>query len=333
MLNDAPAFYFIDIQPEQVAEFDAITAASPGIGAIERVPWLRGRIVKVAGRPSEDVTPAPDQRWVLRGDRGLTFAEKPPAAAEIVAGVWWPANYDGPPLVSLTEDAAIGLGIGIGDSIAVNVLGREVEARIGSLRRVVWSGMGLNFVMIFSPNTLAGAPISYLATVKATSPAAEDRVWRAVTDRFANVSAIRMKEVLEEINGVLTKLDIGLNIAAAITWIAGVLVLGGAVVAGHRRRTREVAIFKVLGAMRGEVIRAHLLEYAAIGLVSAALAGAIGWLGAWAVVVKVMHANWTPLPATLIGTTLISLAATGILGLAGTWRALAEPTAAVLRQP
>jgi putative ABC transport system permease protein len=331
LIGEAPAFYFIDIQPDQVADFERVAKAVPGVGEIARVPSLRGRIVKVGTVSADSARVTPDQRWVLRGDRGLTFAALPPPDADIVAGQWWPQNYAGPPLISMGEEAARGLGITVGDTLTVNVLGREIEARIANLRRIDWSDLGLNFVLIFAPGALEQAPHSYIATVKAQG-AAEEAVYRAITDRFANVSAIRMKEILQQIDIVLNNIAHAVRAASAVTLAAGALVLGGAIVAGHRRRVREAVLLKVLGATRLDVLRLYVVEYALVGMVAAAVATGLGWLSAWLVVTKVMASDWINLPVTLILTAFGGVVVTVGLGLAGTWRALSVPPARVLRQ-
>jgi putative ABC transport system permease protein len=329
--GEAPAFFFIDIQPDQAAEFERVARTVPGVGAVERVPALRGRITRVAGVPADEAPVSPDRRWVLRGDRALTYAARLPRGTRIVEGEWWPGDYAGPPLVSLEREAAAGLGLKLGDSIAVNVLGREVEARIASLRQVDWGTLGLNFVLIFAPGTLEAAPHSFIATVKA-SGAAEDAVWRAVTDRFPNVTAIRMKEVLEQVDDILGRIGIAVRAAASVTLAAGVLVLAGAIVSGHRRRVREAVILKVLGATRADVLKALVAEYALLGLVAAAIAALVGWLAAWIVVAKVMGADWVALPGTVALAALGGVAVTVALGLAGTWRALSQKPAPILRR-
>ena len=98
--------------------------------------------------------------WVLRGDRGLTYEQAPPENATLTEGRWWPSDYSGEPLVSFSAEEAAAIGLKLGDTVTVNVLGRNITARIASFRQVEWESMGINFVMIFSPNTFAGAPHS-----------------------------------------------------------------------------------------------------------------------------------------------------------------------------
>jgi putative ABC transport system permease protein len=326
----APSYYFIDIQPQQLAAFEALVRAHPGTTGLRHVPSVRGRIVRLKGRPVAEVTVAPNVAWVVRGDRALTYAAEPPANATVVAGAWWPEDYRGPPLVSLGEEAAAGMGLAVGDAITFNVLGREITAEVANLRRIDWSTLGMNFVVIFAPGTLERAPHSHIAAVHAT-PAAELALERAVTDRFANVSAIRMKDALEAVNRVLANIGTAVRITAGITLIAGMLVLAGAVAAGHHRRVRDAVVLKVLGARRRQVLQAFLLEYGLLGLVTSAIAGVIGSLAAWVVLTQVMEADWRFLPLEVLATACLATAVTLLFGFAGTWRALGHKPAPLLR--
>ncbi len=328
--KEAPSFFFVDIQPDQVQGFEDLVKSIPGAGEIRRVASLRGRISHVNGVPSDQVPVSTEQRWVLRGDRGLTYSAELPGNNEVVEGTWWPSDYRGPPLVSLEAEAARGLGLKVGDRITVNVLGRDMEATIASLRKLDWTSFSLNFVLIFSPGVLEAAPHTHIATVKST-PEAEDPIFRAVTDRYANISAIRIKEAIDQAQTLIGAVGAAVRGAAAVTLVAGILVLGGAIAAGHRRRVREAVIFKVLGATRADIARAYLLEYALLGLVTAVVAGLIGWFVAWGVVTQVMKAPWVFLPWTMVGTAVGGTVLTVALGLLGTWRALSERPAPALR--
>ena len=225
---NAPAIYFIDIQPNQAQGFDRLVAQTPGVGGLRRTPMLRGRIVAVNETPTERLAIPAEVAWVFRGDRGLTWAARAPADTEIVAGAWWPADYAGPPLVSLDAEVGRALGIGPGDSLTVNVLGREVRVRIANLRTIDWSRLTMNFIMVFSPGLLEAAPQTYIATVDA-DPAAADALERAVTERYVNVSAIRVSEALGAVRELFGRISLALVAAGAVALAAGVLVLAGAV--------------------------------------------------------------------------------------------------------
>jgi putative ABC transport system permease protein len=326
----APSFYFLDIQPDQAAGFDAAVRAVPGAGALDRVPMLRGRITAVAGVPVDRLAPKPQAAWALQGDRGITWSATLPPGSRVVAGQWWPADYRGPQLVSLDAEVAAGLGVKPGDTLTVNVLGREITATIANLRRFDWLTLSINFVMVFSPGMLEGAPRTDIATVRA-DPAAETAIETAVTDRFPNISAIRVRDALEAVDAILRQIAGAVRATAAITLVAGVLVLGGAIIAGHHRRVHDAVVLKVLGATRPALALGFALEYGFLGLVTAALAALLGSVGAWLFVTRALEAPWAPLPGAVAATALIGLLVTLLLGFAGTWRALGEKAAPHLR--
>ncbi len=326
----APSFFFIDIQPGQTGAFvQAVRDAAPE-ARVEMAPMVRGRVVRVGATPVDRVAVAPAAQWVTRGDRGLTVAAALPAGTRLVAGAWWPEDYQGPPLVSVESGVARGLGLRLGDTVGVNVLGRELTLRVASLRDVDWSSLDLNFAFILSPGALAGAPVSWIATV-AAPPAAAAAVELGVTGRLANVSAIPVREALETVRGMVADADLAVRLAALVTLAAGALVLAGAVLAGHRRRVHEAVVLKVLGATAGDLWRAWLLEFGAVGAATGLAAGAVGTVAAWAILTRVMHADWTFLPGVAAATLATCVGASLVAGFAGTFIALRAKAAPLLR--
>jgi putative ABC transport system permease protein len=328
--EEAPSFFFIDIQPDQVAAFDRLVASTPNVSQVARVASLRGRITRINGVPVEQAVVAPEAQWTIQSERGLTYAATPPKGSRVVAGEWWPAGYKGPPLVSMDAEIARGMGLKLGQTITVNVLGRDVTATITSLREIDWTTLGINFVMIFSPGMLEAAPQTHIATAR-VPPEEEASLERAVTDRFPNVSAIAVKDALAAVSAIIAAIATALRATAGITLIAGTLVLAGAVAAGQHRRVYEAVVLKVLGATRGDVTRAFLIEYGILGLATAVLAAGLGTLSAYLVLTRVMRQQWTFLPLAVAATALIATALTLGIGYAGTWKALGAKAAPFLR--
>ena len=328
--TDAPSFFFIDIQNDQLPVFQSIAAAQPGVTDIEHVPNLRARLVAVNGIPADQVQATPDTQWALRGDRGLTYAATPPEGTKIVAGKWWPPDYTGPPLVSFDSVLARGWGVGIGDTITVNVLGRNIDLKIASLREIAWRTLSLNFAMVASPGLLASAPHANIATLRA-APAAQGPLLRAVTDKLPNVSGIRVEDVLKSVADLLGRIGIALAATGSLTLIAGALVLAGAVASGQRRRVQEAVILKTLGASRDQIRAAWLVEFGIVGLAAGLIAALIGTAASFGVVHFVMGTDWAFLPGTLAVTLLGSLAMMLLLGYAGTAGAMRAKAATYLR--
>ena len=326
----APAFFFIDIQPDQVAAFDRTVTGFDGAGDYKRVASLRGRIVKIAGVPVEEVDVVPGSAWAIRGDRALTYAAKPAEGTEIKAGKWWPENYQGPPQISLDANLARGFGVDLGDSLTLNILGREIEAKITSLRAIDWRSLRFDFAIIFAPGTLEAAPHSHIAALQAPREL-EDPVEKAVTERFNNISVIRVREALQSAADILDGIGMAVRATASVTILGGALVLAGAIAAGRRRRVYDAVVFKTLGATRMRLLRAFLIEYGLLGLSTAVISGAIGTFTAWAVVVWLMDMQWKFIPQAVWLTLVVCLVVTLAVGFAGTWRALGQKAAPLLK--
>ena len=328
--KDAPAFFFVDIQSSQIDAFRKAIAAVPGAGTLDEVPSLRGRISKINGTPVDQMVVPSEARWAVDGDRGVTYSATAPDGAKIVAGNWWPQDYRGPQLVSFDQGLAEAFHIGVGDTITVNVLGRDIEAKITSLRRIVWQTLAINFVFVFSPGVLDKAPHTYLATVKAT-PGAEDQIFNVVTDKFPNVTVVRIRDAIETASDVLGNIEFATRCIGLLSILAGILVLAGAMLATQRRRVHEAVVMKVLGATRARIAGIFAWEFAALGLATALAAIGVGTIAAYLVVTRLMKLEWTFLPTVAISVALGAMVLTLAFGLAGTLAALRQRPLALLR--
>ncbi len=329
----APNFFFLDIPKQDRQRFtDLARRFADGEAALRLVPALRGRIVALDGRPADPQAVAPEVRWVLRGDRGITFARALPPGNVVVAGRWWPADYAGPPLVSVSAEEARGLGIALGETITVSVLGREITATVASLRQLSWRSAGFNFVLVFDPATFATAPFTYMASLRTPDLASEEAAYRAITSAFPQVTAVRVRDVLQTVERLLTQMAGAIRLTAFLTVLAGVVVLIGAIAAEERLRQHEAAVLKLLGATRGDVVRAFLLELAVIGVLAAILALVVSGLAARFVVVDALQLTFSwriPVALATLGAGLaIALAFGGAIG----WRTLARRPAILLRE-
>jgi len=330
----APSFYFLDIPAADAERFDAFLRTQAPRASLERVPMLRGRIVTAGGTKADDVKPSQDAQWVLQGDRGITYTAEIPKGSRVVEGTWWRPDYSGPPLLSFEKKLADGLGLKLGDAVTVNVLGRNITATIANMRAVDWQSLGINFVMVFSPGAFAGAPATDIATVTypgGGTAAEETALIKATADAFPTVTAVRVKDALDAVGQIVTNLVLAIRGASAVTLIAAVLVLGGALAAGHRHRVYDAVVLKTLGATRRQLLAAYALEYLLIGLATVLFGVAAGSLAAWRVVADIMSLRFAWQGAPAIAAALIALAITLVFGLIGTFAALGRKPAAVLR--
>ena len=330
----APNFFFVDIQGSELDRFRSVLKANLPEGKVIEVPMLRGRVMELNGVEVAKVTVPPEGQWVLRGDRGITYAKNLPENSTLSEGAWWPADYSGEPLVSFSAEEGKELGLKLGDTVTVNVLGRNITARIANFRTVEWESLSINFVMVFSPNTFAGAPHAWLATVidPGATAAEEAATLKAVTNAYPTVTSVRVKDALDVIDELVGQLATAIRAAAAVALIASILVLAGALAAGNRARVHDAVVLKTLGATRSTLIRAFSYEYLMLGLATAVFALVAGGAAAWFVVSRIMKLPSAFLPDVAVTTVLIALVLTVGIGLAGTWRILGQKAAPVLRE-
>ncbi|GHH07739.1 ABC transporter permease [Sphingomonas glacialis] len=326
----APRFFAIDLQPDDAATFTrAVRSAAPS-ATIEALPSLRGSIVALRGVPVSAIKTLPADAWVLRGDRTITWAARLPPRNAVVAGRWWPTDYRGPPLVSLEDKAAAALGLKIGDTITVSVLGVDVPAKIAALRKIDWGGLGLNFAIVFSPGYIEEAPHGLLASVYA-APASDGAIARQVATALPSVTLIRVGDVIGQVSAILGQIALAIRAAAAVTVAAGIAVLIGAVAASGATRRYDAVILKLLGGSRRQVLGAQALEYAILSLVLVVVALAMGSAAGWYVVTQVFKIGWAPRWDVIAMTLGAAVALTLGTGLAGSLPALRARPASALR--
>jgi putative ABC transport system permease protein len=326
----APSFYFLDIQPNQVEAFDREVGGFASAEGLERVPMLRGRITALKGVPVEQIATPPDHAWVLKGDRGITWSAQPPKGSKLVEGQWWAPDYRGDPLISLDADTARAFGLKIGDSVTVNLLGREITGTIANLREIDWSSLSINFVMVFSPGLISGAPQTHIATVH-VAPEQEGPLIGLLAKDFPNVSAVRVRDAIASAADVLRSVGAAVRLTAGVALLAGVLVLAGAMAAGQQRRIYESVLLKMLGGRRRDIALSFLWEFSLLALSAAAIALLIGSFGAWVFLDRMMGTAFVFAPSAALGAIVLSLMLALLVGFAASWRALGAKAAPYLR--
>ncbi len=326
----APSFFVLDIPSEEVGRFRKIVTGRAPAAEINAVPSLRGPIVAIKGQRVSDMKNIPEEAWILRGDRGLTFSPTLPDGNRIVAGKWWPADYAGRPLISLDVRAATALGLKPGDRMTVSVLGVEIDAEIASTREINWDSLGFNFAVIFSPGALEGAPFNYMATI-ALPADKESGLSNALAEAFPSASLIRVKDVIGQVGALMGQLAGAVRAASLVAVLAGIAVLIGAIAASRRARTYDAVILKTLGGSRFQILAAQAMEYAGLAALVSLIAFAVGALGGWIVVTETLGLEWDPDWWQVAATIAVGGISVIALGLIGSLPALAARPAQVLR--
>jgi putative ABC transport system permease protein len=324
----APSYFFLDIQNTQLEGFLARLSEDENVDRVETAPMLRGVVSEINGIPAREHPAA--GHWVLRGDRGISYSATIPDGTRLTAGDWWAEDYSGPPLVSFGAEQAAELGIGVGDEITVNILGRNITAEIANLREVDFSTGGIGFVMIMSPEPMRSAPHTHIATVYALE-AAEGAILRDLSNMFPNITAIRVREAAERVTEALSTMATATSYAALATLLTGFVVLIGAAAAGERARVYEAAVMKTLGATRAGILASFALRSALMGAAAGLVALGAAALASWAVMRFVMEASYQFEPFSAIAVVLGGIVATLLAGLAFALRPLAVRPAQTLR--
>jgi putative ABC transport system permease protein len=332
----APSHFFIGIPKDALQDFETLVRnIAPG-AQLEAAPMLRGRLIELHGTPVSQIKAPDDAKWVLNGDRGLTFSPTLPRDSRIVAGEWWPPDYQGEPLVSFAAELAGKLGLKLGDTVTVNVLGRNVTARIANLREVKWETLGINFVMIFSPNTLKAAPYTYLATLNwpenlQRTDEAEGQIIRAVASAYPAVTAVRVRDAINAIDSMLERIMLAIRVASSVTLLMGAIVLASALITAQQSRTYEAVILKTLGATRVRILLSHFAEHLMLAFCLSLLAGALSIVIAYAVTTQIMDLSFSLSVRGLLQPPIFATIFLIALGAAGTFRILSARPAFYLR--
>jgi putative ABC transport system permease protein len=326
----APALFVLDVPRPREAEFRRLVARTAPSAVVRTVPLLRGTITGYAGVRVAELKQLPEGAWALRGERGLTYAAALPEGSTLTAGTWWPRGYAGPPLVSVDERLAEALHLRLGDPLTISLLGVERTARVASFRRISWDTLGFNFVLVFSPGTLADAPHNLAATIDLPT-GREGAVTEALLAPFPSSSVIEVRGVLGQIRGIVDQVAAVIAAAGGVVVVAGIAVLIGAIAAAREARTYDAVVLRILGATRAQLLAQQAIEYALLGTVVAGVALLLGLAGAWYVVVRLFSFVWAPDPVAIATTVGIGLTTMLAIGLAGSWPILGARPARALR--
>lgn len=323
----APSYFFVDIQSSQMPDFLDRVNNDQSITKVESAPMLRGIITEINDMPARDFA---GDHWVIQGDRGLTYSASQPENATLTAGDWWADDYAGPPLVSFSASEAEEMGLSLGDSLTINVLGKDITAEIASFRNVSFRSAGMGFILSMNPTALQGAPHSHIATVYAAE-AEEARILRDLANEFPNITAIRIRDAIDLAGGILKNIAAATSYGAGVTLFTGLLVLIGAVAAGERARNYEAAILKTLGASRRQILSSFAQRSAITGLAAGLVALTFGIAAGWGVSTFVFELDYTIIWPSALGIILGGIGSTLVAGLIFASRSLNVSPAQVLR--
>jgi len=312
----APDLVLLDVQPDQVEPLRDRVAADPRLGGLQATPFMRMRLLEVNGTPVDDALVREDKRWVIEGDRSFSWTAEP-TGAELLAGDWWPADYDGPPLVSPEEDVAQAFDLEPGDRLTYSVLGRVFTSEVVGIRKEYHRTFRPEFLLVASPQPFRAAPHSWIATVEGDTDAAVDGLIADLAATAPNVTSIDVRRIVEQVRGVVDGAVLGTLAIAATMLLAGALSLAAVVAADVEARRREALAFTLVGASRREIAVARLAEAAAVGALAAILGGAAGLLGSWWLAAGALRLDWAPGLLAFALPPVLGIVAALVAGVAG----------------
>ena len=330
--DDTPDMFLIDIQQDQADGVQAMLEASVHRPA-QLIPVLRARVNSVNGRDLRVDGVQAARRAGLGREYMVTYRSHLEENERVIAGTFWDDQPAAEPEVSIEQSLREERDIQLGDVIGFDVLGREIRARVTSVRSVEWKGPSSGgFMFLFRPGAFDDAPHTYIAFIRGP-PEAETRarLQRDIAGQYPNVSVIDGIEVLKTVKRVLEYVTLAINVVGAIALFSGGLILVGSVAMTKFQRVYEAAIFKTLGAKTRVLVTMLIIEYGVLGI----LAGTVGSVGAlvltWALTRQVFDITWFPAPLQNVGGIVVTATVVGIVGVVSSLDVLRRKPLATLR--
>ncbi|HTJ57220.1 MAG TPA: FtsX-like permease family protein [Devosiaceae bacterium] len=327
----APTFVASDLFEDEVATLDQLKAQDNDIVGFTATPMLRGALTAINGIPANALQPrGPEASFLLSGNIPLTFRRQLPSASRLVDGRWWPADYQGPALVSLHQSLRSGLGLNLGDRLTFSVFGDSISAEVANFRDYSWQS-GIDFLAAFSPGVLEAYPTTLLGAVTA-GPGHEQAVERRLAAELPDVRFIAIGETLEKITSALGQLSLAASLVGGLAVGNGLLVLLGSLASGNRQRQADAVINKVLGATRAQVLAGSVVRHLLLAALAALPATSVGLALAWLLTKLLPDVDFTVDGVTLAAVNLGAIAITGLLGATTILRAVSLRPARLLRE-
>lgn len=309
---DAPNRFVINIQADQMPGINALLTTQ-GIDHADILPMVRARLVSVNGKPL-NVADYEDERAKRLAERefNLSWAANMQSDNELVAGQWWRAEDAGKPLLSLEQGLADTLKLKLGNQLTYDVAGTPLTLTISSLRKVDWSSMHVNFFAVTPPKVLDGYAANYLTSFHL--PAGKEDALNQLVRQFPNLTIINVAAVLEQLQGLISKMSYAIEFVFAFSLLAGVAVLYAALMATREERVRESTLMRVLGASRKQVVLAMLVEFLCVGLLASVVAMLFTNIAAYYLATLVLHIDyqfnlWLSVQGLLAAIVLVPFAA------------------------
>ncbi len=289
--ENAPNHFLINIQRHETESVAAIFEAR-GVAAPVFSPLVRARMTLINGESVKERSyPVPDAKWFVNREQNLSWAARLSDSNEVIEGEWWPADYAGPPLVSIEEEVAMETGLVVGDVLQFEIAGQELEAEISSVRKINWDSFQPNFFLVLSPGALDDYPVSFIASMRVQP--GERPVLVDLVRTHPTISVIDLESILAQVRGIIEKASLAVQAVFFFTIAAGIAVLFAAVQSTIDERRFESALLRALGARKRIVFSGVMAEFAALGAAAGFLASAGASILAAVVAVRLFDLPYT----------------------------------------
>jgi len=328
---DAPNQFLVNVLPDQLDEARAQLARTAHVDALFK-PMVRGRLVAVNGAPF-DASRFGETRARRLAERefNLSWTEALPNGNRVVKGAFWnPAARGTDAGVSLEDGIADTLGVKLGDALTFDVAGTPVTAHVTSLRKVDWDSFRVNFFALFAPGALDAMPVTYIAAFRA--PDAETGWLSALVQRFPNILAIDVAEILHQVQIIVEQVARAVEFVFLFTLAGGLLVLQAAIASTQDERKRDAAVLRTLGASRRQLQAAQIAEFLLLGALAGLIAAAGATITGWALADRVFSVRFDPDPRIWLYGIVGGAVAVTLAGWLGTRATVRQPPLAILRQ-
>jgi len=330
-----PNAVLFDIQSDQ-KEAVINLVRSLHLPVLDEAPIITMRLASVKGRAVEAILADKQRRtppWTLRREYRTTYSAHLRDSEKLVAGKWYPLvtnNTEAVP-VSLEQEIAKELQVGLGDQIVFDVQGVLVTARVASLREVDWRRTQPNFFVVFPRGVLERAPATHVLLTSVSSSEESARLQREVVKAFPNVLAIDLLLVLQTLDSILGKISFVIRFMAMFTVLTGLLVLVGSLVTSRYQRVQESTLLRTLGASRGQILKILAVEYLSLGLLAAFTGILLAMMATWGLTKFVFHVRFALEGSPLLVALLVVPSLTVLTSLLTSRGILNHPPLAILR--
>ena len=287
----APDLFFVSIDRDMQRDLESfIKDVDPNV-ELEFSPMASASFISLNGTPIEEVVSESNRSaWVVRGDRRISWSEKPKPDNPIIEGEWWEPGNEDELFISMDSRAAYDLGMKINDKIVLNILGRDVTGIVKNFREVDYRDISINFAIIINKAFANKLPYEYVGTLKSELPSSE--ILARIVEKFPNVSAIKIDRILSQVSEVLNKVFIAVTAISLIVIIIGLIVIVSAVLVQTTFRRYNNLIYKILGVDFPTILKAMTMEFAVIYGTLIFFALSVATISSFLVVENALQLKW-----------------------------------------